>query len=135
MTQPLTDGHTVQTEMDCTLITSEPHSVRGGSVRTVLDAEGIEIVLDYFDMNYQNYDLNEDEVVAQTLIKSADRLMTITRSFMPLLLAAIVLLVVVILVIKALKKKREKDEKARRDMERILNTPLEKLNTSDDALS
>lgn len=109
----------------------QTYLICGHAVTTVLDAEGIEIVLDYFDKHYSNYDLDEDAVIANTLTDAADRLMTVTRSYVPILLAAIVLLVVVVIIINALKKKRKKDEESRKDMERILNTPLEKLTTSE----
>lgn len=103
----------------------QTYLVCGYAVTPLLDAEGIEIVLDYFDASYNDYSLTEDEVIYNTLHDSADRLMSVTRSYVPIAIAAIVILIVVVIFVKYKKKERE-------DIERLLNTPLEHIKTSED---
>lgn len=104
----------------------------GTAAGAVLDDEAIEIVLDFFDQCYATDSLNEDELMGRTFHYAADRMMTVTKSPLGIIIVTslvFVTAVVVLAIVKAvLKRNKEKAE----ERQRILNTPLESASTAED---
>lgn len=99
----------------------------GSQADSVIDTEAGDILLNYFDHYYTDDSLSDEEYFSRVFEKTADRIMTVTRS--PVIYIGIGLVVIAILIIAitwwsvAQKKKKERLDQT----ERILNTPVEQM--------
>lgn len=97
--------------------------VCGAMAKTVMDQEACDILMDYIDHYYYS-DLNETEMFSSAFVKSADRIMTVTKSPLPIILVAIIVLGIVFIAFAWWKKaKRQKNLEAER-RERILHADV-----------
>jgi hypothetical protein len=98
--------------------------VTGTQAKAVLDAEAMDILLDYID-RYYHYDISDEEFFSRAFADAAKRIMTVHRS--PWIPVLIVLGIVVIILIGFFWWRKAKEQKNREaaETERILNTPLD----------
>ena len=106
----------------------------GSQAKTVMDDEAVGILADYLDRYYSS-DLDDEEFFSRTFEKTAERIMTVTKSPWPTVLIVIAVtagvIVVVVLLFKWWKKaKAQKNLEDQRTAE-ILNTPLETFGDSE----
>lgn len=103
----------------------------GAQAKTVMDDEAVGILADYLDRYYFSDNMSDEEFFSTTFEKTADRIMSVTRSPWPTVLIVVVVAAAVIVVIVLLYKwwKRAKEQKNReaKQTQDILNTPLEKF--------
>ena len=99
----------------------------GSQAKTVMDDEAIAILADYLDRYYNDYSISEEEIFSKTFADTGERIMTVTRSPLPVIAVCIAVVVVAVLVFITLKKRREQREREQQRAEKILNTPLEKF--------
>lgn len=99
----------------------------GSQAKTVMDSEAIAILSDYLDRYYSDYSISEEEIFSNTFAKTGERIMTVTKSPLPVVAVCLAVIVVALVVFVTLKKRREQQERARRQTEEILKTPLEKF--------
>lgn len=110
--------------------------VTGAMAKTVVDEEALEILYDYMDANFHS-DKSEDDMFADTFRDAADRMMTrdgdnVSKAVKIVGGGLVIVagLVVLYLILKAiLKRQREKAE----ETQRILETPVEKIGSTDEA--
>lgn len=100
----------------------------GSATQTVMDDEAIDILGDYIGQYYYG-DLDEDAMFSAVFADTGNRIMTVTRSYWPIFLAAVVVLLLVWLLFTWWKKHKEQKNKEAEQTERILNTPLETFGT------
>ena len=106
----------------------------GSAAKTVMDDEAVGILADYLDRYYSS-DLDDEEFFSLTFEKTAERIMTVTKSPWPtvLIVVAVVAGVVVLFLLffnwwkKAKAQKNLEDQKTAE----ILNTPLETFGDSE----
>lgn len=101
----------------------------GAQAKQVIDNEAANILLDYFDSLYYDENLSNDQYFSQVFDKTAERIMTVTKSPWPVVLIVLIVVVAIIIVIAVSfnwwkKAKAQKNLEAEQT-ERILNTPLE----------
>ena len=89
--------------------------------------DAIAILADYLDRYYNDYSISEEEIFSKTFADTGERIMTVTRSPLPVIAVCIAVVVVAVLVFITLKKRREQREREQQRAEKILNTPLEKF--------
>lgn len=99
----------------------------GSQAKTVMDDEAIAILADYLDRYYNDYSISEEEVFSNTFAETGERIMTVTKSPLPVIAVCIAVVVVAVLAFITLKKRREQREREQQRAEKILNTPLEKF--------
>ena len=101
----------------------------GNAVHTVLDAEALTIFADYISEYYYS-DMSEADFFAESFKSTADRIMTVTKSPVPVIILSIVVLLAIVVLFKWWKvaKAQKKEEDAR--TERILNSNIEQINNS-----
>ena len=103
----------------------------GSEAKTIMDDEAIEILGDYLDRYYSDYNLSEEEIFSKTFADTGERIMTVTKS--PVVPVAICVAVVVVagaavIIVRRRIAHREAEAKRTQD---ILNTPLEKFSDTD----
>mgnify|MGYP001217453509 CR=1 FL=1 len=106
----------------------------GDQARAVLDDEALDIFAGYMKKYYPS-DMKEDEFFSTTYAKTAERIMTVTKSEWPLATTVIVVVVAIVVIVSLLytwwkKSKEQKNVEAKRTAD-ILNTPLEKFGDSE----
>lgn len=99
----------------------------GSQAKTVMDDEAIAILADYLDRYYNDYSISEEEIFSKTFADTGERIMTVTKSPLPVIAVCVAVVVVAVLVFITLKKRREQREREQQRAEKILNTPLEKF--------
>ncbi len=108
----------------------------GAQARGVMDSEAIRIFQDLLNANYNNLNLSETEIFANTFQQTGDRIMTTDakRNAPVYITFAVVAGVVIVVVIVALVLRRRRIARAEelRRQEEILSKPLEKF--GDDEL-
>lgn len=98
----------------------------GSRARTVMDDEAAEVLADYLWKYYQEAP-TEEEVFSEAFSDTADRIMTVTPSPVPIIaVCAAVIIVAVVVFVIARNRRLAKQREAER-MQEILNTPLESL--------
>lgn len=107
----------------------ETYLLVGNAASAVLDDEAVEIVLCYFDQNYANSSLNEDELLANTFSKSAERIMHVTKSPMVTIIILIGVIVALVIALKIIKEKNRRKKEEAAETERILNTKIDDIDT------
>lgn len=103
----------------------------GVQAKSVMDSEALSIFAEYLSINYDDWDLTETEIFANTYRETAERIMTTDAKRMaPAYITATVVvgaIVIVIIVAFTLKRRREFKEREQKRQQEILNTPLEKF--------
>lgn len=87
----------------------------GSSAFTIMDSEAEDIFWSYFDINYDNLDLNAGEFISYSFEQTADNIMHIEKSNAPMILIIIGVILIFVLVIILLNKhlgktKREQEQ-------------------------
>ena len=103
----------------------------GIQAQTVMDSEAVAILADYLDRYYSDYSISEEEVFSKTFAATGERIMTVTRSPLPVVAVCVAVVIVAVLVFITLKKRREQREREQQRAEKILKTPLEKFGDQD----
>lgn len=99
--------------------------VVGTAAKTVIDQEAADILLDYIEKYWADFNLNEAQFFGKAFDEAAERIMHVTRSpWIPVLLVALVLVIVFLLYHWWKKSKAQKNLEAQQTAD-ILNTPLE----------
>ena len=99
----------------------------GASALSVMDDEALEILRDYLNRYYytDTAKVSDEEMFSRTFSDTANRIMTVTRSYWPIFFAVVGVLVILWLLFHWWKKHKEQKNKEAEQTERILNTPLE----------
>lgn len=111
--------------------------VNGREISTVMDSEAVDIFWAYLDSKWYS-DMSTDDLFVYVFEKTADRIMdksTTGADVMIFAIGGIVVVVVGFIGYKALKAKHVRDKEKAEETERILNTPLEKMETDADNLA
>ena len=101
----------------------------GKQTKVLMDKEAVNILFDYLEEYYYS-DLDEEEFFTKAFTEAADRIMTVQKSKMPLIIVLSLSVVVIFLLYTWWKKIKEQKNKEAKQMEDMLNTPLETF--SDD---
>lgn len=108
----------------------------GSQAKTIMDSEAVSVLADYLDRYYSS-DMEDEEFFSTAFQKTGERIMTVTKSQTPTVIIVFVIAAAVVVVVFLLYRWREKAraEKRRRDkeMEDILQTPLDKFSDEDEA--
>ncbi|MCD8355725.1 MAG: TPM domain-containing protein [Clostridia bacterium] len=108
----------------------------GGQASAVLDDEAIRILADYLNTYYYG-DMSDEEFFSTAFADAGERIMTVTKSPWPTVIVVIVVAAVIVIVLLLAytwwKKAKEQKNKEAKQMEDILNTPLEKFGEEDEA--
>ena len=108
----------------------------GSQAKTIMDSEAVSVLADYLDRYYSS-NMEDEEFFSTVFQKTGERIMTVTKSQAPMVIIVIVIAGAVVAVVFLLYRWREKarQEKRRRDkeMEDILQTPLEQFGDEDEA--
>lgn len=107
----------------------------GAAAKTVMDAEAINIFLDYLDRYINDYSISESEAFANAYAKTGDTIMTTEaeRSTPAIIAVAVAIAVVIAIIVIALiirKRTAARAEETRR-MQEILSTPLEEFGDAE----
>lgn len=109
--------------------------VNGYETSSVMDQEAVSIFWNNID-RYWYTDLSTDDVMVKAFNDTADTIMKVSTTGKDIVKWVIVAAVVIgggFIIVKIMKKKREGDAAEAAETERILNTPLEKMeDTADD---
>jgi hypothetical protein len=105
--------------------------VVGLKAKSVVDSEAGDILGQYLDRNYRNYDLSYEESLSQTFRDTADRIMTVTTSpWIPVLIVLGVIVALIVAFTWWRHAKNQKNLEAKQTAD-ILNTPLEKFGDTE----
>lgn len=100
--------------------------VCGKQAKVVMDQEACDILLDYIDHYYYS-DLKDEEMFSTAFDKAGERIMSVTKSPLPMIVVAICVVIAVFIAFSWWKKaKRQKNLEAEQT-ERILNADLDTL--------
>ncbi len=107
----------------------------GKQAKTVMDEQAIGILRDYLTRYYTS-DMGDEEFFSTVFTKTADRIMTVTDTGLPeKLMGGVVIgflgLAIVILLIYWWHRRKEQKNREAKQMEDILNTPLESFGDTD----
>ena len=100
--------------------------VVGSGAKAVLDTEAMDILMDYIEQYYYS-DMTEDEMFGTAFTKAADRMMSVTKSPIPIIVGLVLVLAILVMVFFILKAKAKRDKERAEETERILNTDIEDL--------
>lgn len=106
--------------------------VCGSQAKTVMDQEACDILLDYIDSYYYS-NLDEDEMFSTAFEKAGGRIMTVTKSPLPMILVAVCVVVVVIIAFSWWKKAKQQRNLEAEQTERILNADLDTISKTENA--
>ncbi len=107
--------------------------VCGAQAKTVIDSEAADILLDYIDSYYYS-NMTDEEMFSQAFYDAADRIMTVTRSQWPIVIAVLLVLVIIVVLFMWWRARQKQKNIEAEQTKQILNTPLETFGTeSDDA--
>lgn len=96
----------------------------GSEAKTVIDSEAIGILADYLDRYYNDNTISDEEFFSNSFEKTADRIMTVTKSPLPKIFAIIGVVVIVLIAFVWWGKAKEQKNKEAEQTERILNSDL-----------
>lgn len=103
----------------------------GAQAKAVMDSEALNIFGEYLSINYDNLNLSETEIFANTYLETAERIMTTDADRdMPVRITTAVvacIIIVVIVIALVLRNRRKAKEREQIRQQQILNTPLEKF--------
>lgn len=104
--------------------------VCGAMAKTVMDQEACDILLDYVDHYYYS-DLNEDQMFSHAFADAGERIMTVTKSLIPMIIVAVIVLCVVIIAFFWWKRAKAQKNLEAQQRERILNADIDSLSGSE----
>lgn len=105
--------------------------VVGSQAKTVIDNEAADILLDYIDRYYYDEDLSDEEFFSESFRDAGDRIMTVTKSpWITVIIIISIVILVIVLFSWWIKAKKQKNKEAKQ-MEDILNTPLDKFGDTE----
>lgn len=99
----------------------------GAMTGSVLDDEAINIFKAYLSQNYDDMSLSEEEIFSDAFADTADRIMTVTPSLLPIIAVCAAVIIVAVVVLLIVRNRRLAKQREAERMQEILNTPLESL--------
>lgn len=99
----------------------------GAMTGSVLDDEAINIFKAYLSQNYDDMSLTEEEIFSDAFADTADRIMTVTPSPLPIIAVCAAVIIVAVVVFLIVRNRRLAKQREAERMQEILNTPLESL--------
>lgn len=105
----------------------------GSQAKTVMDNEAVSILADYLDRYYNDSSVSEEEIFSNAFAKTADRIMTVTKSPVVPVAVCIAAVAIIALLVFSLQKRREAKERQRKADEEMWSTPLESFGTDEAA--
>ena len=99
----------------------------GAMTGSVLDDEAINIFKAYLSQNYDDMSLTEEEIFSDAFADTADRIMTVTPSPLPVIAVCAAVIIVAVVVFLIVRNRRLAKQREAERMREILNTPLESL--------
>ena len=99
----------------------------GAMTGSVLDDEAINIFKAYLSQNYDDMSLTEEEIFSDAFADTADRIMTVTPSPLPIIAVCAAVIIVAVVVFLIVRNRRLAQQREAERMQEILNTPLESL--------
>ena len=109
-------------------------TVAGKMAKTVFDNEARQIFFDYIDHYYYS-DLDEDGFFSTAFSKTAERMMTVTKSPMPKIIISVIILAIVIIAFVWWKKAKQQRNIEDENTERILKAATSSTKFEDTELS
>lgn len=103
----------------------------GALTGSVLDDEAIQIFKSYLSQNYDDMSLTEEEIFSEAFSDTADRIMTVTPSPLPIVAICAAVIIVAVVIFLIARSRRAAQQREAERMEQILNTPLESLADSE----
>ena len=103
----------------------------GALTGSVLDDEAIQIFKSYLSQNYDDMSLTEEEIFSEALSDTADRIMTVTPSPLPIVAICAAVIIVAVVIFLIARSRRAAQQREAERMEQILSTPLESLADSE----
>ena len=97
----------------------------GAQTGSVLDDEAINIFKGYLSQNYDDMSLSEEEIFSKAFADTADRIMQVTPSPLPILAVCGAVIIVAVVVFVIVHNRRLARQREAERMEQILSTPLE----------
>ena len=97
----------------------------GAMTGSVLDDEAINIFKAYLSQNYDDMGLTEEEIFSDAFADTADRIMTVTPSPLPVIAVCAAVIIVAVVVFLIVRNRRLAEQREAERMQEILNTPLE----------
>lgn len=97
----------------------------GAQTGSVLDDEAINIFKAYLSQNYDDMSLTEEEIFSEAFADTADRIMRVTPSPLPIIAVSGAVVIVAAVVFVIMRNRRLAKQREAERMEQILNTPLE----------
>lgn len=129
------DGHIIVCFLESSPSDYASYYVAGSRAKQVIDNEGGEILLDYFDYYYSQDDLSDEQFFAKSFDKAADRMMTVQKTTKQMFIMFGVILVAVVgfiaFVVMLIKSKKLKVKQAEADA-KILNSDLKDIYNPDE---
>lgn len=99
----------------------------GAMTGSVLDDEAISIFKAYLSQDYDDMSLTEEEIFSDAFADTADRIMTVTPSPLPIIAVCAAVIIVAVVVFLIVRNRRLAKQREAERMQEILNTPLESL--------
>lgn len=99
----------------------------GAMTGSVLDDEAINIFKAYLSQNYDDMSLSEEEIFSDAFADTADRIMTVTPSPLPIIAVCAAVIIVAVVVFLIVRNRRLAKQREAERMQEILNTPIESL--------
>lgn len=103
----------------------------GAMTGSVLDDEAINIFKAYLSQNYDDMNLTEEEIFSDAFADTADRIMTVTPSPLPIIAVCAAVIIVAVVVFVIVRNRRLARQREAERMQEILNTPLEQFADSE----
>ncbi|WP_160325135.1 hypothetical protein [Adlercreutzia muris] len=97
----------------------------GAQTGSVLDDEAINIFKGYLSQNYDDMSLSEEEIFSKAFADTADRIMEVTPSPLPIIAVCGAVIIVAVVVFVIVRNRRLARQREAERMEQILSTPLE----------
>lgn len=104
--------------------------VAGKQAKTVFDNEARDIFFDYLDSYYYS-DLDTSDFFSETFEKTGERMMEVTTSPIVTIIIVIAVIIVISILFSWWKKVKAQKNLEAEQTERILNTPMETLGSTD----
>ena len=100
--------------------------VVGAEAKTVMDDEAVGILADYLNRYYTS-DLSDEEFLSAVFEKTGERIMTVTKSPLPIVAVCVVVVVLAVLLFLWWKRSKEAQAAQAKRAQEILETPLEQF--------
>ena len=109
--------------------------VNGAQSSSIMDAEAMDIFWSYLD-RFWSTDMSVDDILVSSFQKTGDVIMKVTTSYKDVLKYVVIFFIVVavgVIVILLVKEKSRRAKEKAEETERILNTPLERMQSTTDS--